>query len=279
GVVVYEWLCGTRPFEGSLTEVMIQHLTMPPPPLRERMPAIPVEVEQVVLRALAKDPKERFASAQDFATALERARQLAPAQTVPLPSEQPSPAPAAASTYSTVAVSPSQLEDPTEVDSAANLPVRALEPTVLPGTAAPPDSTALPTQPAATPAVLPHALEPTTPVQRKIKSLPRTSAALLVGLVVVVIAGGILGSLSLLAHFGKLATHSGATLSPVGGGTWTIGSVPQPDSLIPNGSIRAVAYDIDQALYLPLFYSDAQGVIHPGAASEVPTVQNGGINA
>src|SRR5262249_55900840 len=87
GVVVYEWLCGTRPFEGSLTEVMIQHLTMPPPPLRERMPAIPVEVEQVVLRALAKDPKERFASAQDFATALERARQLAPAQTVPLPSE------------------------------------------------------------------------------------------------------------------------------------------------------------------------------------------------
>ena len=58
-------------------------------------------------------------------------------------------------------------------------------------------------------------------------------------------------------------------------------SIPlyQPDSLIPNGSSLTVAYEIDQALYLPLFYGDAQGVIHPGAASEVPTVQNGGINA
>ena len=36
---------------------------------------------------------------------------------------------------------------------------------------------------------------------------------------------------------------------------------------------------IDQALYLPLFYGDAQGVIHPGAATEVPTMQNGGISA
>src|SRR2546425_209706 len=38
GVVVYEWLCGARPFEGSVTEVMVQQLSMPPPPLRERMP-------------------------------------------------------------------------------------------------------------------------------------------------------------------------------------------------------------------------------------------------
>src|SRR5207245_5201128 len=30
GVVVYEWLCGERPFDGSITEVMLQHLSMPP---------------------------------------------------------------------------------------------------------------------------------------------------------------------------------------------------------------------------------------------------------
>ncbi len=36
---------------------------------------------------------------------------------------------------------------------------------------------------------------------------------------------------------------------------------------------------VDQALYLPLFYGDAQGVIHAGAASEIPTLQNGGIGA
>src|SRR5215471_15258557 len=73
GVVVYEWLCGSRPFEGSFSEVMVQHLSLPPPPLRERISTIPGEVEQVVLKALAKDPKHRFASVQDFALALEEA--------------------------------------------------------------------------------------------------------------------------------------------------------------------------------------------------------------
>src|SRR5207249_4536290 len=67
GVVVYEWLCGERPFDGSASEVMAQHLSMPPLPLHERMPTIPQEVEQVVLQALAKDPKARFASVKDFA--------------------------------------------------------------------------------------------------------------------------------------------------------------------------------------------------------------------
>ena len=73
GVVVYEWLCGVRPFEGSVGEVLVQHLTMPPPPLRQRVPTLPAGVEQVVLQALAKNPKLRFASVQDFAFALESA--------------------------------------------------------------------------------------------------------------------------------------------------------------------------------------------------------------
>src|SRR5437667_10980602 len=33
GVVVYEWLCGERPFEGSVSEVLVQHLSIPPLPL------------------------------------------------------------------------------------------------------------------------------------------------------------------------------------------------------------------------------------------------------
>jgi predicted ATPase/serine/threonine protein kinase/DNA-binding CsgD family transcriptional regulator len=72
-VVVYEWLCGKPPFEGSLTEVLYQQVNRLPPPLRQHVPTIPFEVEQVVLRALAKDPKSRFACVQDFALALERA--------------------------------------------------------------------------------------------------------------------------------------------------------------------------------------------------------------
>ena len=47
-------------------------------------------------------------------------------------------------------------------------------------------------------------------------------------------------------------------------------------SFLPN---EGDAGSIDQALYLPLFYGDAQGVMHPGAAREVPSVQNGGISA
>jgi eukaryotic-like serine/threonine-protein kinase len=73
GIVVYEWLCGVRPFEGSMTEVMVQHLTMPPPALREKDPSLPEAVEAVVLNALAKEPEDRYASVPRFAQALEQA--------------------------------------------------------------------------------------------------------------------------------------------------------------------------------------------------------------
>ncbi len=73
GIVVYEWLCGVRPFEGSVTEVMVQHLTMPPPALRDKDPSLPEAVEAVVLTALAKDPPDRYGSVQLFAQALEQA--------------------------------------------------------------------------------------------------------------------------------------------------------------------------------------------------------------
>src|SRR6266704_3341164 len=107
GVVVYEWLCGERPFEGSVSELIAQQLSMSPPPLRERMPDIPAEVEQVVLRALAKDPKARFASVAEFATALEQASQRALTPTAQLASEQLDLSPTAATSYETVAVAPS----------------------------------------------------------------------------------------------------------------------------------------------------------------------------
>lgn len=76
GIVVYEWLTGARPFSGSSPiAIAMQHLSDPPPPLRGKNSAIPSEVEQVVMTALAKDPKQRFASVQAFATALEQASQ------------------------------------------------------------------------------------------------------------------------------------------------------------------------------------------------------------
>src|SRR5204862_2880534 len=133
GVVVYEWLCGERPFEGSVSEMLVQHLSIPPLPLRERMPAIPAEVEQVVLRALAKDPNARFASVAAFSSALEQASQRALSPTAQLGSEQPALGPPAATGYDTVAVEPGHPALPTESPPEASLPVGALGPTVYPG--------------------------------------------------------------------------------------------------------------------------------------------------
>lgn len=73
-VVVYEWLCGYRPFEGgSDLEICRKHQTEPPPPLSKAYPHISSEVEQVVMKALAKAPANRYKSVQDFALALEHA--------------------------------------------------------------------------------------------------------------------------------------------------------------------------------------------------------------
>src|SRR5437660_5304196 len=51
-IVVYEWLCGDRPFHGSLTELCTQHMFASPPPLREKIPMMRPAVEQVVMTAL-----------------------------------------------------------------------------------------------------------------------------------------------------------------------------------------------------------------------------------
>ncbi len=72
-IVVYEWISGQKPFNGSYMEIVTQHLSAAPPPLNEAALAIPHAVQQVIQRALAKDPHQRFARVQDFADALERA--------------------------------------------------------------------------------------------------------------------------------------------------------------------------------------------------------------
>ncbi len=75
-VVAYEWLCGKRPFEGDIWALFHQHMLVAPPPLRQLCPDVPAAVEEVILRALAKDPHQRFTSIQAFTLALERASHL-----------------------------------------------------------------------------------------------------------------------------------------------------------------------------------------------------------
>ncbi len=82
-VVVYEWLTGRRPFLGTPIEVAVQHRLNAPPPLRILRPGLPDEAEQVVLKALAKNPEERFESVAQFAQALQSAIDGSPTEKVP----------------------------------------------------------------------------------------------------------------------------------------------------------------------------------------------------
>jgi tRNA A-37 threonylcarbamoyl transferase component Bud32 len=71
GIILYEMLCGAPPFVAEgWGEVVLAHLTKPPPSARARNPSIPEALEVVIMKALAKNPDERFATAADMRTAL-----------------------------------------------------------------------------------------------------------------------------------------------------------------------------------------------------------------
>ncbi len=76
-IAVYEWLCGHRPFsDNSRQAIKKQHLHTLPPSLREKVSTISTDVEQVVLKALSKDPVYRFTNIVKFANAFEQACRL-----------------------------------------------------------------------------------------------------------------------------------------------------------------------------------------------------------
>jgi len=71
GVILYEMLAGKTPFNGpNPFAVMNDRLVNDPPPLRRNNPQISAEMEEVVYRALERDPEDRYANAREFATAL-----------------------------------------------------------------------------------------------------------------------------------------------------------------------------------------------------------------
>jgi eukaryotic-like serine/threonine-protein kinase len=103
GVMLYEMLAGRLPFEGdSAVSIALKHLSEPPPPLSQLRPDVHPAIEAVVMAALAKDPAQRWQSADDFAQGLETARAQMEAGAdggqdfaalAPLPVPAPTPAP------------------------------------------------------------------------------------------------------------------------------------------------------------------------------------------
>jgi eukaryotic-like serine/threonine-protein kinase len=72
-VMVYEWLCGVPPFQGSFVQLLHQHQETSPPSLQKKVSGISPEIERVLFKALAKKPEHRFSDVQAFALSLERA--------------------------------------------------------------------------------------------------------------------------------------------------------------------------------------------------------------
>jgi serine/threonine-protein kinase len=86
GVVLYEMLTGRVPFEGeNPVAIALKHLSDEPVPPQALIPELPDNLNAVVLRALAKDPRDRYPSAAEFLADLERCRQDLPV-TAPPPS-------------------------------------------------------------------------------------------------------------------------------------------------------------------------------------------------
>ena len=148
GVILYQLLTGERPFGGPPASLMHKVLHEQPVPPSQRAPALPVALDAVVLKAMAKEPAQRHADARTFAAALhaaladprrgstpnpaaeeatvvlpradERAVAASAARDTTLPLSSSSSAPAASTSTSTSAPSPSPSPSPSATATAAS---------------------------------------------------------------------------------------------------------------------------------------------------------------
>lgn len=95
GMVLYEMLTGRLPFVADTPmAVALQHIQNAPPSLRQHNPALPPTLDALVMRAIAKDPAQRPASAAQFAQELRDFRSGRMQQTIAVPvnrTAQPTP--------------------------------------------------------------------------------------------------------------------------------------------------------------------------------------------
>jgi beta-lactam-binding protein with PASTA domain len=79
GIILYELLTGSVPFDGeTAVAIAFKQVSAQPRPPSELRPGLPSALDAVVLRALAKDPEQRFADAEEFIAALQQARLALP---------------------------------------------------------------------------------------------------------------------------------------------------------------------------------------------------------
>ncbi len=67
GIVMYELLTGKLPFRGdNAVEIALKHLREPMPDIKEELPSLPNSIANIILKATAKNPKNRYADAREM---------------------------------------------------------------------------------------------------------------------------------------------------------------------------------------------------------------------
>ncbi len=198
GIVVYEWLCGTRPFSGSFAEVAVKQALAPVPPLREKLPTISPDIEAVVMRALDKNPDARYPTVRDFALALGEAYRQSPTSTIALTRDLPSldedELSLAADTLPFLAEDAAPLSPPAAVDVVS-----------APSSSAAPSLPVTPASEQITPK-----LPETTGLHAPVASGKISRRAVLAGIAGIAVVGATVGGIALFEH-----THSTPAAAPV----------------------------------------------------------------
>jgi serine/threonine protein kinase/catechol 2,3-dioxygenase-like lactoylglutathione lyase family enzyme len=243
GIMLYEMVIGKVPYEAETPMgIVLKHISAPLPLPTQARPDLPPAVENVLLKALAKRPEDRFQTAADFTQALDTAILQGSAAGLKgnLQRESVSPLPSTAA--------PSQAELPAQETVAAGEAV--LEPTLVPP--APQKASNLPTRPAFEPraaAVPPPSRSLLTRIRflPKLRSIqwPRTNLSfrwmigiLLVGLLVI-------GSIWILLE-----------RAPGINGRTSHGNAPIP------ASGQYTYFTSDQSGKAEIYYLDPRGQVH-----------------
>jgi serine/threonine protein kinase len=239
GVILYEAFTGQQPFDApNPLDVAMLHLTATPAQPSALRPEISAELEAVILKAMARQPKERYASGQELAAALDRALV---GMAVPAPPSTPTAAPPQP------AVSPqppAPAATAAQEDEASTRPAKPF-----------PESTTLPPPPevaarvaaarahrgrieTGTPTLTrrPGASRPAEPLFRRLWRKP----LLRYGLPILVLCAVLATVLIVLAGGGGLAPRVVPTSTPTGPATPTQ-QVPVVPTLRPNDTTLPVA--------------------------------------
>ena len=137
--VFHECLTGARPYErDSMTGLMYAHLQLPPPHISEVRPDLPIGLDGVITRAMAKDRGERYPSCRDFAVEARAALETggAPETRLAGPATVLAGEPTVAGTPTPVPVPVPPVSSPTQVSSTPDATTPVHEP--VPPTPPPP---------------------------------------------------------------------------------------------------------------------------------------------